>query len=127
MKKQNLKHLFTAALLTLVPAAAYGQDKTMTANIPFAFRAVGSDLPAGVYKVSQGPGSAGNMSTMELRNVDTGKTVYIASEAPMSEAKDGRARITFQCVSQQGCSLATAWSGSGSGVKFSTPPLTATQ
>jgi len=129
MNIKNLKHLFSAALLTLVATAAYAQiqDKVLVAKIPFAFHAVGSDLPAGMYKVSPGPGSSGSNGTMELRNIDTGKSIFIASEVPMTDTKDGRPRLTFQCVGQEGCSLATLWSGRGSGLKFPTPALTGAQ
>ena len=135
MKQKSLKRTLTAAMLTLVATAAYAQTNTLTAKIPFAFRAVGSDLPAGQYKIVPGAGSAGTMGTMELRNMDTGKVVFIASKVPVNESapnsargsKDARPRLIFQCGGEEGCSLATLWSGAGSGVEFATPALTASQ
>jgi hypothetical protein len=126
MKPRMLKRTLTAALLTLAATAAYGQQQyAMTANIPFSFRAVGSDLPAGRYKVDRTPGNAG---TMELRNIDTGKTVFIpAKGAPIAEAKNARPRLIFQCGGDEGCSLERLWSGTGSGLEFPTPALTAAQ
>jgi len=126
MKQKSLKRTLTAAMLTLVATAAYGQPNVLTAKVPFAFRAVGSDLPAGQYKIVPA-GSAGSMGTMELRNMDTGKTVFIPSKAPTSETKDGRPRLIFQCGGEEGCSLATLWSGTGRGLEFPTPALTASQ
>ena len=126
MKRENLKRTLTAALLTLVATAAYAQTDALTAKIPFAFRAVGSDLPAGRYKIAQATGAAGNGRTMELRNLDTGKAVFIPAKAPVSENKDARPRLVFKCAGEEGCSLSSLWSGEA-GLEFSTPPLTASQ
>jgi len=38
-----------------------------------------------------------------------------------------RALVIFQCGGEEGCSLARLWSGTGSGVEFATPALTASQ
>jgi hypothetical protein len=128
MKQKNLKRTFTAALLTLVASAAYGQTEPMTAKISFAFRAVGSDLPAGHYKLAPVSGNAGSMGTMELRNMDTGKTVFFSSkDASTAESKDARPRLVFQCGGEGGCSLASVWSGTGAGLEFATPAFTAAQ
>jgi hypothetical protein len=132
MKLKSLKSTLTAAMLTLVATAAYGQTNALIAKIPFAFRAVGSDLPAGQYRVVPAQGSSGSMGTMELRNLDTGKTVFISSQNPIAGAvngskKDVRPRLVFQCGGEEGCSLATLWSGAGSGLEFATPALTASQ
>jgi hypothetical protein len=128
--KMNLKCTLTlsAAMLTFVTTAAYGQTNALTAKIPFAFRAVGSDFPAGEYKVVPAA-SAGSMGTMELRNLETGKAVFIQSKAPSTEstAKDPRARLIFRCGGEEGCSLATLWSGTGRGLEFPTPALTSAQ
>jgi hypothetical protein len=97
----------------------------MTARIPFAFRAVGTDLPAGQYKVGPMPGGA---APMALLNIDTGKTVFIPPKAPpRTDTKDGRPRLVFECGNEGGCSLASLWSGKGTGMEFSTPALTAAQ
>jgi hypothetical protein len=124
MKQKNLKRTLTAALLTLVATAAYAQTNAMTAKIPFAFRAVGSDLPAGRYKVAP---MAGAPQTIELRNMDTGKTVFIQATAPAAESAAARSRLIFGCGGEEGCSLKTLWSGAGSGLEFATPALTASQ
>ena len=126
MKRENLKRTFTAALLTLVATAAYSQTNVMTAKISFAFRAVGSDLPAGRYKVAPATGTPGN-STMELRNMDTGKSVFILAKAPITESEGARPRLIFRCGGEEGCSLTSLWSGTGSGLEFYTPALTASQ
>ena len=123
MKRNSLKRTFTAALLTLVATAAYAQDYPLTAKIPFAFRAVGSDLTAGRYKFEQMRDSGATV----LRNLDTGKAAIVLSKAPISESKGAGARLIFQCGGGEGCSLATLWSGTGAGLEFPTPSLTPAQ
>jgi hypothetical protein len=62
-----------------------------------------------------------------LRNMDTGKAVFLPSKAPGKESKDARPRLIFQCIDEQGCALTALWSGEGKGLEFSNPPLTAAQ
>lgn len=124
MQQKSLKRTLTAAMLTLVVTAAYAQDYPLTAKIPFAFRAVGSDLAAGQYELEH---MTGNSRTIVLRNTDTGKAVFIQSKAPISESKEAGPRLIFQCRGDAGCSLATLWSGTGTGLEFTTPALTAAQ
>ena len=124
MKQKSLRNTLIAATLTLAATAAYGEDYAMAAKIPFPFRAVGSDLPAGHYRVER---MEGNSSVLALRNTDTGKAVFIPSKDPATESGHTRPRLIFQCGGEEGCSLATLWSGSGAGLEFRTPPLTATQ
>jgi hypothetical protein len=123
MKQNILKRTLSAAMLTLASTAAYGQQP-MTANIPFAFRAVGSDLPAGRYRVDR---ATGNYDAVQLRNMDTGKSVFVPSKVSATEAKNARPRLIFQCGGEEGCALEKLWSGQGSGLEFSTPALTAAQ
>jgi hypothetical protein len=127
MNEKKLRRTLTAALLTLVATAAYAQTEALTAKIPFAFRAVGSDLPAGQYRIAQTSGTSGDARTMELRNLDTGKAVFLPAKSPATDGKDARPRLVFRCGGDDGCSLASLWSGEGSGIEFSTPPLTASQ
>jgi hypothetical protein len=127
MKQENLKRTLTAALLTLVATAAYAQTNAMTAKISFAFRAVGSDLPAGRYRVGPATGAPQSSQALELRNMDTGKAVFIQPTAPLRESEGARPRLIFRCGGVEGCSLASLWSGTGSGLEFYTPALTASQ
>ena len=124
MKRKSLKRTLTAAMLTLVATAAYAQDYALTAKIPFAFRAVGSNLPAGRYRVEE---TTGNSGILVLRNRDTGKAAFIPSKVPIEESRGAGARLIFQCGGGEGCSLAQLWSGTGSGLEFSTSALTAAQ
>jgi hypothetical protein len=125
MKQKNLRRTLAAAILTLVAGAAYGQDLETSAKIPFAFRAFGSDLPAGTYAV--GP-LTGNPDSLLLRNLDTGKSVFMHAKAHATEAtNESRARLVFRCGGEEGCSLAQLWAGTGTGFEFATPKLTADQ
>jgi hypothetical protein len=127
MKTKNLKRTLSAALLTLLATAAYSQTEALTAKIPFAFRAVGSDLPAGRYKIVQALQASGDKRTMELRNMDTGKAMFIPASTPVTEQKEARPRLVFRCSGEEGCSLSGLWAGDGGGLEFSTPRLTASQ
>jgi hypothetical protein len=127
MKHQTLNRTITAALLTLVATAAYSQSTALTAKIPFAFRAVGSELPAGKYKVVAAAGPSAGSRTMELTNVDTGKAVFIPIKTPANESENGKPRLIFRCASDEGCALTSLWSGQGTGMEFSAPALTPSQ
>jgi hypothetical protein len=129
MTQKNLRRTMTAALLTLVATAAYGQENALVAKIPFGFRANGSELPAGRYRIARQNGSLGAATTMELRNLDNGKAIFLPSMVPMTERpSNGKdARLIFHCAGDDGCALETLWSGTGTGMEFSMPPMTASQ
>jgi hypothetical protein len=124
MKPTTLKRTLIATVLTLGAGVAYAQDNGTTAKIPFTFRADGSDLPAGRYRV--GP-TTGDSVNMELQNLDTGKSTFIQAKSLITDRKDVRPRLIFQCGGEEGCSLARLWAGAGSGLEFRTPKLTANQ
>jgi hypothetical protein len=125
MKQRSLTKTLVAALLTIAGSAAYGQDRQTTAKIPFAFRAVGSDLPAGNYKVVHGAGYSVNM---QLQNMDTGKSVFLHAKTSIEDSeKHERSRLVFQCGSEEGCTLANLFEGTGRGLEFPTQRLTANQ
>jgi hypothetical protein len=127
MKQKNLTLTFTAAALMLVTAVAYGQNNPLTATIPFGFRAVNSNLPAGRYTVARASGTLGESGIMQLRNLETGKAVFLPSRVPLTDSKDNRPRLVFRCGDESGCALATLWSGEGTGTELATPPLPATE
>jgi hypothetical protein len=116
VKDKRLKRTLTAAPLTLVATVAYSQTDALTTKIPFAFRAVGSDLPAGYYNVSPVRATSGDSRTMELRKLDTGEAVFLPPRLPPRTRKMYAPRLVFKCVEEEGCSLASLWSGTGSGL-----------
>jgi hypothetical protein len=127
MKHKNLTLTLTAAVPTLVTAAAYGQNNPLIATIPFGFRAVKSNLPAGRYMVARASGSLLNSGIMQLRNIKTGESVFLPSGAPRTESEDKHPRLVFRCGGESGCALATLWSGEGTGMEFATPALPAAE
>jgi len=127
MKQKSLRRTLIAVLLAFSASAAYGQENGTAAKIPFAFRAAGSDLPAGRYRV--GP-TAGDSVDIQLQNLDSGNTLYIQAKSLVTESKeskDARPRLIFQCGGEEGCSLSKLWAGTGAGLEFPTPKLTANQ
>jgi hypothetical protein len=126
MKMKGLKFGLTAILLSLGATAAYAQNVPLQAKIPFAFRAVGNDLPAGSYRISRQQGGAGAFGTMELRNTDTGKSIFIPAKVPTTERSGDHARLIFHCADKD-CSLESMWTGTGAGLEFATPPMTSSQ
>lgn len=125
MKQKTLTRTLVATLLTLVASVAYGQDRQTTAKIPFAFRVVGSDLPAGQYKVVH---AAGYSVNMQLQNMDTGKSVFVHAKTSIADSeKHERPRLVFECGGEQGCTLARLFENTGRGLEFATQRLTANQ
>jgi hypothetical protein len=125
MKQKSLTRTLVAAVLTLAAGAAYGQDHETTAKIPFAFRVVGSDLPAGQYKVVHGSGYSVNM---RLQNMDSGKSVFLHAKTSIEDSqKHERPRLVFECGGEEGCTLARLFEGTGRGLEFPTQRLTANQ
>jgi hypothetical protein len=126
MKVNRMKLQVTAAMLSLGGIAAYGQNPPLTAKIPFAFRAVGNDLPSGNYRIARQQGATGASGTMELRNMDSGKAIFIPAKVPTTERTGDHARLIFHCA-EGDCALETMWMGTGQGLEFATPQMTSTQ
>src|ERR1700721_286244 len=124
MKQTRLQNTLIAAMMTFAASAAFGQEDPMTTKIPFPFRAVGSALPAGRYMASTTREGSG---TIALVKQGPGKKVFIPSSAPILESKAEKPRLIFRCGGEEGCSLARLWSGTGRGMEFPTPKLTANQ
>jgi hypothetical protein len=125
MKQKSLTKTLVAALLTIAASTAYSQDRETTANIPFAFRAIGSDLPAGHYKVVHG---SQHSAMMRLQNVDTGKSVLLYGKTSIVDSeKRWRSRLVFECGGNDGCTLATLFEGTGRGLELPMQRLTANQ
>jgi hypothetical protein len=119
MKQKNLTLTLTAAVLTLVTAAAYGQNTPLTASIPF-----GSARSAPTFRRA---GTLGESGIMHLRNLETGKAVFLSSRAKVTDSKEKGPRLVFRCGGESGCALATLWSGKGTGMEFATPALPAAE
>ncbi len=119
MKQVSSKLMVTAAILTLGATAANGEE-FLIAKVPFDFRAVRSNLPAGRYSIAP---ALGGRNVTEIRNLDTGKTVFLSSKLTRGDS-DGEARLVFMCGGNDVCSLATMWPESGPGLDIPTPAPT---
>ncbi|PYT15524.1 MAG: hypothetical protein DMG59_13520 [Acidobacteria bacterium] len=114
MKNLNPTLILTAVAVTLGVTAAYGQEN-MIANVPFSFRITGAELPAGKYTVA--PLSSG--STIQFRNVETGKGAFVLVQNSAKSANQNP-RLIFRCGGS-GCSLASLWFSADRGWEFSQP------
>jgi hypothetical protein len=63
-----------------------------------------------------------------LQNIQTGKSLFIHAKTSITDPqKDVRSRLVFQCGGEEGCALARLFEGTGRGLEFPTPRLTANQ
>jgi hypothetical protein len=101
------KTMLAAATLVFAGAAS---AQTLTAEIPFAFRANGALLSPGAYRFVANSTAAGR-TIYQVRNVDTRQTVlaptYSASDPEKSVAADRKPKIIFRCAGE--CSLSGLW------------------
>ena len=92
-KLTSLSFLFAAGTL-LSTATAYGQ--TLRAEIPFAFQASRTAMPAGTYDVKVDSLNAG--SIIRLYDRKTKKSAVVLAQGSLQpSAREGRRGITFTC------------------------------
>jgi hypothetical protein len=104
--------LMTAALAAAVAGTAWAGEP-LKANIPFAFSAGGTKLPAGEYTIGQhDPHFQG---VIAVRNKATGDFVLAHSAFPITSGRDDN-RLVFRC-GEHGCALTQVWNGT-SGLEF---------
>jgi hypothetical protein len=114
MKKLTTRLMIATAALVVAAGAASAQ--TMTASIPFEFRAGNRVMAPGTYGVQ-------NLSTLagtpifRLLNVNSGELVTLLPQAKDDPQKawkaEGKPKLAFACTSGS-CALAELWDGSGS-------------
>ncbi len=78
----------TAAMA--VPAFAY--QPIVTGNIPFAFTAGDSQLPAGHYQIGEADITA---PVLEIKNLDTGKSVFVPYVTRLAARAAGDSVVIF--------------------------------
>ena len=100
--------LVTAAMIagsTMVCA------QTVTADIPFQFRAAGAAMAPGSYELSTLPGPYGG-ERFQLRNLSSNKPVFLIpglrKDAPRIWTESGQPKLAFTC-SDNGCALQRFW------------------
>ena len=112
MKKLTTKLMIATAALVVAAGAASAQ--TMTASIPFAFRAVDRVMAPGTYRVELS--QRGAIPVFWLQNVQSGASIALLPQTPVDPAKAWRARgegkLLFTCASGR-CALDEIYSGSG--------------
>ncbi len=123
MKKLTTNLMIAAAALVAVAGTASAQ--TMEAKIPFAFRASGTVLPAGTYKVQLKSVQSGRMlviSTADGKNTML-STAFQGGPASASWESVGDPVLSFQCGVSR-CALKDVWMGGGDPVfRIPTPKL----
>ena len=106
------KNLMVAAA-TLVVAAGAASAQTMKADIPFAFRANGKVMTAGIYLVDLKQGTTG-VQTLYLYNYGGHEALLtqarVPHDAPNAWREAGNAVLSFQC-GEKICSLTGVWAG----------------
>jgi len=111
MKKLTTKLMIATAALVVVAGAASAQ--TMTASIPFEFRAGNRVMAPGTYRVDDLNIQTGR-PVFRLRNVNSGGSIAVLPQAPVDPRKgwaEGYGKLVFACTSGS-CSLAEIWNGS---------------
>jgi hypothetical protein len=124
VKKLTTRFMIATAALVVVAGAASAQ--TMTASIPFEFRAGNRVMEAGTYRVEDLATRIGS-PIFRLLNMHSGGSVTLLPQAPVDPQKAWTAsrepKLAFACTSGS-CALAEIWEGSGNhAYKFSRPNL----
>lgn len=86
-----------ASLLVLVLGlvAVYAQKPHATVQIPFAFTAAGTELPAGTYRVST---DTSNANLLVLRNLSGGASATIPVITRLSASDSPKPQVVFDKV-----------------------------
>ena len=125
MKKLTTKLMIGAAVFVVVAGAATAE--TMTAEIPFAFRAGKQVLPAGTYRVDNEINRS-ITPIFRLTNLHSRRTAtLVVPQAPVypktAWKHDGNPKMAFECAGGR-CALAQVWTGPGSyAYTFARPSL----
>jgi len=113
MKKLTTKLMIATAALVVAAGAASAQ--TMTAAIPFEFRAGGRVMEPGTYRIYSSRLSG--VPIFRLLNVNLGESATLLGQVPVDPKKawqaEGNPKLAFACTSGS-CALAELWEGSGS-------------
>jgi hypothetical protein len=112
MKKLTTNLMIATAALVVTAGVASAQS--MTASIPFEFRAGNRVMAPGTYQID-------NLNTLtgvpvyRLLDLHAGRSIAVLPQAPVNPQKgwaEGNPKLVFACVSGS-CALAEIWEGSG--------------
>jgi hypothetical protein len=105
----------TIATVALVVTAGAALAQTMTARIPFEFRAGSRVMEPGTYRVESSRLSGAPV--VRLQNAHSGRQALLLAQVPVDPEKawiaEGNPKLAFACSSGR-CALAEIWAGSGS-------------
>jgi hypothetical protein len=114
MKKLTTRLMIATAALVVVVGAASAQS--MTASIPFEFRAGNRVMAPGEYRIDD-LGSVTGTPVYRFWNVHSGGRVLVIGQVQVDPEKtwtaSGEGKLVFACTSGS-CALAELYSGSGS-------------
>jgi len=111
MKRFTMKSLVVTAALAAAAVSASAQS--LSAEIPFNFRAGDAVLAAGTYRIHVG---SADFSLVRISNMDTGKSVVLVPRYQRDvdkNAASGAAKLWFECTGSS-CVLNSLWNGAGS-------------
>lgn len=121
MKTNWIRTLTLSAAALTMGSAAFAQSR-LVAQIPFAFKVNGTELPAGNYSIER-PQIA-NRNVLLLTDGHNSKMVMGINASGNEPAS---ARLIFRCGESSGCALAEVWDSQGSHVNFPKPKLTSAE
>jgi len=127
MKKLTTKLMIAAAALVAAAGAASAQmQTTLTAQIPFEFRAGKQVMAPGAYQVDR-LSTQTSIPIYRLLDLHSRRSIVLLARAPVDPREawvaEGRPILEFACTSGS-CALAELWSGSDSSAyTFSRPKL----
>ncbi len=116
---KNLTNM-TIAAAALMVTAGMAKAQVIKAEVPFSFRANGTVMPAGEYRVER-LGSHGGTTILKVRNVDANRAILAVPYVSNSGAPED-ASLTFQCSGDQ-CSLVQVNTGAGQAYGLPAPKL----
>jgi hypothetical protein len=123
MKKLTTRLMIATAALVVVAGAASVQ--TMTASIPFEFRAGKQVMAPGTYQIDSLSMQSG-APVYRLLEVQSHRSITVVAQArvdPRKGSTEGKPTLLFACISGS-CALDQLWSGSASyAYKFGGPKL----
>jgi hypothetical protein len=113
MKNLTTNLMLAAIALAAAPGVVSAQQ--LKAEIPFAFRAQGTMVPAGTYTVTKN--NTSGLPKFLLRSVASGNSILLVNPIPGDPKKaweaSGAAVLEFEC-GDSGCALNRLWSGHSS-------------
>jgi hypothetical protein len=116
MKSTTTKLMVTAAAMLM---AGLASAQTVTAEIPFAFRANGAVLQAGTYRLKTSDSSGTHIVYMQSQR--SLKSIMIVPQTSLDSRRWGSdPKLVFRCEGEN-CALTQIWSGGALGFQLHYP------